>query len=51
MLQSPLTLLRLRAEEVANTDERAKMLAAIGELDEMIGITLAFARRRNQRLP
>ena len=43
-LRTPLTLLRLRAEEVANTDERDKMLATIGELDEMIGTTLAFAR-------
>jgi signal transduction histidine kinase len=43
-LRTPLTLLRLRAEEVANTDERDKMLATIGEMDEMIGTTLAFAR-------
>ena len=43
-LRTPLTLLRLRAEEVADTDERDKMLATIGEMDEMIGTTLAFAR-------
>ena len=43
-LRTPLTLLRLRAEEVADTDERDKMLATIGEMDEMIGATLAFAR-------
>ena len=43
-LRTPLTLLRLRAEEVADSDERDKMLATIGEMDEMIGTTLAFAR-------
>ena len=43
-LRTPLTLLRLRAEEVADTEERDKMLATIGEMDEMIGTTLAFAR-------
>jgi signal transduction histidine kinase len=43
-LRTPLTLLRLRTEEVANTDERDKMLATIGEMNEMIGSTLAFAR-------
>jgi signal transduction histidine kinase len=39
-----LTLLRLRTEEVADASERDKMLATIGEMDEMIGSTLAFAR-------
>jgi len=43
-LRTPLTLLRLRTEEVADTNERDKMLATIGEMDEMIGSTLAFAR-------
>ncbi len=43
-LRTPLTLLRLRAEEVADPDERDKMLATIGEMNEMIGTTLAFAR-------
>jgi signal transduction histidine kinase len=43
-LRTPLTLLRLRTEEVADADERDKMLATIGEMDEMIGQTLAFAR-------
>ncbi len=43
-LRTPLTLLRLRAEEVADTEERDKMLATIGEMNEMIGTTLAFAR-------
>jgi signal transduction histidine kinase len=39
-----LTLLRLRAEEVADTDERDKILTTIGEMNEMIGTTLSFAR-------
>ena len=43
-LRTPLTLLRLRTEDVANAEERDKMLATIGEMDEMIGQTLAFAR-------
>jgi signal transduction histidine kinase len=42
-LRTPLTLLRLRAEEVADANERDKMLGTIGEMDEMIGTTLAFA--------
>ncbi len=48
-LRTPLTLLRLRTEEVADADERDKMLATIGEMDEMIGSTLAFARDEVQR--
>ncbi len=43
-LRTPLTLLRLRAEEVADAGERDKMLSTIGEMDEMIGSTLTFAR-------
>jgi signal transduction histidine kinase len=43
-LRTPLTLLRLRTEEVADAEERDKMLATIGEMNEMIGSTLAFAR-------
>ena len=43
-LRTPLTLLRLRAEEVADAEERDKMLATIAEMNEMIGTTLAFAR-------
>ena len=43
-LRTPLTLLRLRTEEVADADERDKMLNTIGQMDEMIGSTLAFAR-------
>jgi signal transduction histidine kinase len=43
-LRTPLTLLRLRAESVENSEERAKMLATIAEMDSMITATLAFAR-------
>ncbi len=43
-LRSPLTHLRLRAENVADPQERDKMLATIDEMDEMIGATLKFAR-------
>ncbi len=43
-LRTPLTLLRLRAEEVADAEERDKMLSTIGDMNEMIGSTLAFAR-------
>ena len=43
-LRTPLTLLRLRTEEVADAGERDRMLATIAEMDEMIGQTLAFAR-------
>jgi len=50
-LRTPLTLLRLRSEEVADANERDKMLATIGEMDEMIGSTLAFARDEVQAEP
>jgi signal transduction histidine kinase len=43
-LRTPLTLLRLRAENVENATEREKMLATIAEMDAMIATTLAFAR-------
>lgn len=43
-LRTPLTLLRLRAENVENAQERDKMLATIAEMDAMIGATLQFAR-------
>ena len=43
-LRTPLTLLRLRAENVENAAERDKMLATIAEMDSMIGATLQFAR-------
>jgi signal transduction histidine kinase len=43
-LRTPLTLLRLRAENVDNPQERNKMLATIAEMDSMIDATLKFAR-------
>ena len=43
-LRTPLTLLRLRAENVEDVPERDKMLATIAEMDSMIAATLAFAR-------
>jgi signal transduction histidine kinase len=43
-LRTPLTLLRLRAENVESGDEREKMLATIAEMETMIAATLAFAR-------
>ncbi len=43
-LRTPLTLLRLRAENVDTVEEREKMLATIAEMDGMIEATLAFAR-------
>ena len=43
-LRTPLTLLRLRAENVENVRERDKMLSTIAEMDSMIGATLNFAR-------
>lgn len=43
-LRTPLTLLRLRAENVENPQERDKMLATIAEMNSMIGETLRFAR-------
>ena len=43
-LRTPLTLLRLRAENIENASEREKMLATIAEMDAMVAATLAFAR-------
>jgi signal transduction histidine kinase len=43
-LRTPLTLLRLRAENVENAEERDKMLATIADMDSMIGATLKYAR-------
>jgi signal transduction histidine kinase len=43
-LRTPLTLLRLRAENVEDAPERARMLASIAEMDDMIAATLEFAR-------
>ena len=43
-LRTPLTLLRLRAENVEDAPERDKMLATIAEMDAMVAATLQFAR-------
>lgn len=43
-LRTPLTLLRLRAENIERTEDRDKILATIAEMDAMIGATLAFAK-------
>lgn len=43
-LRTPLTLLRLRAENVGDAGDRDKMHATIGEMESMIQATLAFAR-------
>ncbi|HET8973794.1 MAG TPA: ATP-binding protein [Pseudolabrys sp.] len=43
-LRTPLTMLRLRAENVENQQERDKMLGTIAEMDSMVGETLQFAR-------
>ncbi|MDR3531143.1 MAG: ATP-binding protein [Rhodopila sp.] len=43
-LRTPLTLLRLRTENLPEADERERMLATIGELDAMIEASLNFAR-------
>jgi signal transduction histidine kinase len=45
-LRTPLTLLRLRAENVENAEERDKMLATIADMDQMIGATLKYAREQ-----
>jgi signal transduction histidine kinase len=43
-LRTPLTLLRLRAENVEDVGERDKMLSAIADMDAMITTVLDFAR-------
>ena len=43
-LRTQLTLLRLRAENVDQPDERNRMLKTIDEMDEMLMATLSFAR-------
>jgi len=50
-LRTPLTLLRLRAEEADNPEERDKALATIDEMDGMISSMLAFARDDLQSEP
>lgn len=44
-LRTPITLLRLRIEELEASDEREKMLASLDEMERMISATLSFARQ------
>jgi signal transduction histidine kinase len=43
-LRTPLTLLRLRAENIENAAERDRMLGSIAEMDAMLAEALQFAR-------
>jgi signal transduction histidine kinase len=43
-LRTPLTLLRLRVENIPETEDRSRMLATIDDMDAMIGAMLRFAR-------
>jgi signal transduction histidine kinase len=43
-LRTPLTLLRLRAENVADRDERERMLATLADMEAMVGAILQYAR-------
>lgn len=43
-LRTPLTRMRLRAEMMDDGEQRAKMLADLQEMEDMVGATLAFAR-------
>ncbi|MBK8909493.1 MAG: HAMP domain-containing protein [Rhodospirillales bacterium] len=43
-LKTPITLLRLRAEAIADEVEKRKIVAALDEMETMIASTLAFAR-------
>jgi signal transduction histidine kinase len=43
-LRTPLTLLRLRAENAAKDEDRERMVATIAQMDQMIDASLKFAR-------
>jgi signal transduction histidine kinase len=43
-LRTPLTLLRLRTETVADAEEREKMLATLADMDAMVAAALQYAR-------
>lgn len=49
--RTPLTLLRLRAENVDDPVEREKMLSTIADLDAMVAATLAFASEGTKQAP
>jgi len=50
-LRTPLTLLRLRAENVDEAEERERMLATIADMESMVAATLQFARDEAQAEP
>jgi signal transduction histidine kinase len=43
-LRTPLTLLRLRLEDITGVEDRERLLGAIAEMDGMIAATLQYAR-------
>jgi signal transduction histidine kinase len=47
-LRTPLTLLRLRTENLPEAEERDRMLATLGELDGMIETSLSFVRDQSR---
>ncbi|QRM35190.1 ATP-binding protein [Microvirga sp. VF16] len=49
--RTPLTLLRLRAENVEDPVEREKMLSTIADLDSMVAATLEFASGSARQAP
>lgn len=49
--RTPLTLLRLRVENVDDAGEREKMLSTIADLDAMVAATLAFASDSARHAP
>lgn len=50
-LRTPLTLLQLRVEDVAEVEERDRILATIASMNQMIEATLAFARDESRVEP
>lgn len=50
-LRTPLTLLRLRVENLSETEEASRMLATITEMEAMIASMLAFARNETVTEP
>jgi signal transduction histidine kinase len=50
-LRTPLTRMRLRTEMMDEGEPRAKMLADLQEMEDMVGATLAFARDENADEP
>ena len=50
-LRTPLTRMRLRAEDVTDTKTQARLLADIAEMEAMIEATLVFAAEESRREP